>query len=472
MSTPAWAWLFDLGSTFTKLTVVDLACPAHRHAAQAPTTVATDVREGMAAAIAAIERGHGVPFAAASLRLASSSAAGGLALVVSGLVPRLSLEAGRIASLGAGAKLVGSWGYRLTASDVRAMESARPDVVLLTGGTDGGDRETLQHNARALLDLRWPAIVIVAGNREVSGDVAQVLGAAGRRTRVAPNIMPEVDRLDVEPVRTIIREVFLEEIVKAKGIDKARELVDAPILPTPYVVLQVVRLLAEDVLRSPVMVLEIGGATTNVHSFAEGAPRDAGTIRRGFAEPALKRTVEGDLGVRYNADRILELAGAEYFTDRIEGLDARALESYVARVHETPSRLPSDPIERRIDQELAGYAARAAVLRHAGRLEEIVLPTGPRFVQYGKDLRDVPAVVFTGGSVINAAAPEIVFRRALGASGGLALTPESPAFYLDRHYLLYAAGLLVLAGKPRESATLLHGSLEARGALAAATKGS
>ena len=244
-----WAWLFDIGSTFTKLTVVDLSDPDSRHRAQAPTTVSTDVREGFMAAVEDVHRQGGPRFTDAAFRAACSSAAGGLALAVSGLVPRLSAEAGRIAALGAGAKLIGTLSHRLTDEDVARLRDWEPDIVLLTGGTDGGDRDTLLANADAL--ARWPGCpaVIVAGNREVSAVATGTLAAAGIRATTVANILPELDRLVVDPVRDAIRDEFLSNIVHAKGIDRVREHLDADILPTPGVVLDGVRLLAERLFR-------------------------------------------------------------------------------------------------------------------------------------------------------------------------------------------------------------------------------
>lgn len=440
MSSARWAWLFDIGSTFTKLTVVDLDDPGRRHRAQAPTTVATDVREGFAAAVAEVHARGGPRFEDAAHRAASSSAAGGLALVVSGLVPRLSAEAGRVAALGAGAKLVGAWSYRLTADDIAAMDAARPDIVLLTGGTDGGDRATLLDNARTL--AAWPRCpaVVVAGNREAVPEAADLLEDAGVRAVGVANILPELDRLEVEPVREAIREEFLTSIVHAKGIDRVRADLDADILPTPGVVLDGVRMLADRLLPDGLMAVEVGGATTNVHSWSGAAP-ERGVMLRGLPEPELKRTVEGDLGVRWNAATILDLAGPGWFAER-GAEDGEALAAYVAAVTATPSALPDGPLEAQLDELLATYAAQTGIRRHCGRHREVMLPTGPVTVQTGKDLRSVGTLVGTGGSVINAADPAAVLTGALASDDPMSLVPRDPAVLVDRDYVLYAVGLL------------------------------
>ena len=435
-----WAWLFDIGSTFTKLTVVDLDDPSRRFRAQAPTTVETDVRAGFTAAVRALEEGGGPRFEDAVYRAASSSAAGGLALVVSGLVPRLSAEAGRIAALGAGAKLVGSLSYRITAADVDKLRGLRPDIVLLTGGTDGGERDTLVFNARALAGWDGCPTVIVAGNREVADEADQILRDAGIHSVLAPNILPELDKLVIEPVRDAIREEFLTNIVHAKGIDHVRDQLDTDILPTPGVVLDGVQLLAEREFEGGLLAVEVGGATTNVHS-SSSASADEGVVVRGLHEPDLKRTVEGDLGVRWNAETILQLAGSDWFGDR--GVDdPAALAAYVDRVSATPSILPNGENERVFDALLATFAAQTAIERHCGRQREVMLPEGPVLVQEGKDLRRLDAVLGTGGSVVSADDPVAIIEAALASDDPFALLPVAPRVLIDSDYALYATGLL------------------------------
>jgi uncharacterized protein (TIGR01319 family) len=435
-----WAWLFDIGSTFTKLAVVDLDDPGNRYRAQAPTTVATDVREGFMAAIEEVHRHGGPPFGEAAYRAASSSAAGGLALVVSGLVPRLSSEAGRVAALGAGAKLVGTLSYQINDDDLEALRGWRPDIVLLTGGTDGGDRETLLTNARALVGWGECPAVIVAGNREVAAQATSILREGGVRARHVPNVLPELDSLVPEPVRAAVRDEFFTTIVRAKGIDKVREHLDSEILPTPGVVLDGVRLLAERLFAGGVVAVEVGGATTNVHSWAP-SELEEGVVLRGLREPELMRTVEGDLGVRWNVQTIWDLAGEEWLAEHGAD-DPDAMSAYVERVAQAPPTLPVDERERRFDALLATFAAQTAIARHCGHHRQVMLPEGPVLVQEGKDLRRVEAVLGTGGSVISAADPAAIIREALALGDPFALVPATPEVLIDADYVLYATGLL------------------------------
>jgi uncharacterized protein (TIGR01319 family) len=448
--TPRWAWLFDIGSTFTKVTVVDLDDVGSRYRAQAPTTVTTDVRRGFQDAIEEVHAAGGPRFEDAAFRAAGSSAAGGLVLVVSGLVPRLSAEAAGIAALGAGAKLVGALSFGLNHEDIGRLGAWRPDLVLLAGGTDGGDTETLLANARMLAAWRDCPTVIVAGNREVSGAAGEIIEAAGGSAVVVPNILPAIDSMVVEPARDAIRTEFLRNIVKAKGIEPLRESLDADIAPTPAVVLDAVRFVAEHVVGGGLLVVEVGGATTNVHSSAPTVRQD-GVVQRGLLPPDLHRTVEGDLGVRWNAATILELGGG-WFAERV-GDDARRLEAYVERLAGDPWVLPETDEQRQFDALLAAYAARTGILRHCGRQREVMLPEGPVLVQEGKDMRGVDLVIGTGGALIMNDGAHGILEHALGSDDPFALVPSAAPRVVDHEYLMYAVGLL--AAEHHEAAAAL-----------------
>ena len=181
------ALLIDFGSTYTKLRAVDLDSCAIVASAQGPSTVTTDVNQGLDAALhsLALKLGGMPTF---THRLASSSAAGGLRMVTVGLVQELTAEAARQAALGAGAKLVASFAYRLTAGDVQRIGALAPDILLLCGGTDGGNSDVILHNARALAASSLGCPFVVAGNREAADEVAQSLAAAGVGMSTASNI--------------------------------------------------------------------------------------------------------------------------------------------------------------------------------------------------------------------------------------------------------------------------------------------
>ena len=437
--------LIDVGSTYTKLRAVGTAPPRVLASAQGPSTVTTDVTEGMDLALADMERRLG-RLPDFDVRLACSSAAGGLRMVAVGLVRELTLEAARQAALGAGARLVGSFAQRLTRADVNAIVDRMPDIVLLAGGTDGGNSEVIVANAHALADSSLDCPVVVAGNRAASDEVASRLTGSGKPVVVTENVMAEFGTLNIEPAREAIRKVFIDRIVHAKGIDAAAERFDEVLMPTPAAVMEGARLLAEGsddcAGLGPLVVVDVGGATTDVHSVAEGESAESGVVRRGLPEPYVKRTVEGDLGVRHNAPSILEAAGVEDVAAHA-GLAPEQVVAMVDRCARDATRLPESGEERRLDAALARAATRLAVKRHAGTIETVYSAMGPVVVQYGKDLRNAAAMIATGGVFAHGLDPAFILGGGLAhADEPLSLRPAGPDLLLDSGYLLYAVGLL------------------------------
>lgn len=439
------ALLIDFGSTFTKLRAVDLDSACVLGSGQGPSTVTTDVTIGLDAALGDLEARLGA-LPAFSHRLASSSAAGGLRMVTVGLVKELTAEAARQAALGAGAKLVGTFAYRLTAADLESIAELAPDMILLAGGTDGGNAEVILHNADALARGALACPIVVAGNREAADEALSLLEAGGISARKADNVMPAFGELSIEPARAAIRQIFIERIVHAKGIDKAADRFDAVLMPTPAAVMEGARLLSEGTeSRSglgPLLVVDIGGATTDVHSVAEGAPSQDGVLVQGLPEPKVKRTVEGDLGMRHNAAAIVEAVGPAALAAEA-GLAAEAVEAQLAQVAGDVERLPQSAQDQAFDAALAHGAVRVAVARHAGTTRVMQTVNGPVLVQSGKDLSDVATVIGTGGPLAHGGTPADVLRAALAdPAEPMSLRPKRPALYVDTDYLLYAAGLL------------------------------
>ena len=155
--------LIDFGSTYTKLTAVDVEGEQVLGTAQSYTTIETDIGEGLAKGLALLEAKTGKLSYAETY--ACSSAAGGLRMVTSGLVPELTGEAAKLASLGAGAKVVGIYAFQLTEDDVEDILAQKPDIFLLVGGTDGGNTECILHNAKMLAACKPNFPIVVAGNR-------------------------------------------------------------------------------------------------------------------------------------------------------------------------------------------------------------------------------------------------------------------------------------------------------------------
>jgi uncharacterized protein (TIGR01319 family) len=427
----AAALLIDFGSTYTKLRAIDLDRPRILGSGQGPSTVTTDIMIGMRASLDDLERRlGGLP--RFKYRLASSSAAGGLRMVTVGLVRELTAEAARRAALGAGAKLVGTFAYRLTESDVARIVALAPDILLLAGGTDGGNSDVILHNAEVLGRSAMVCTVVLAGNRNAADEARAAL--AGREVLATENVMPEFNVLHID------------RIVHAKGIDRAHEEFDHVLMPTPAAVLEGARMLADgcDGISGlgPLLVVDPGGATTDVHSVANGEPSAPGVIVQGLPEPRVARTVEGDLGMRHNAANILELVGVDAIAAEA-GLDAARVEALVAEISGDFDRLPRTHEEVALDQALVRAAVKHAVIRHCGTADTVYTVTGPVAVQHGKDLSEVSAVIGTGGALVHSPDPRSVLEMALADPAmPRSLRPKAPKLLLDRHYLLYACGLL------------------------------
>lgn len=466
--------LMDIGSTHTKLTAVDLARPTLLGQAHAPTTV-DDVGRGFAAALDRLAGQLG-SLPAWRHRLACSSAAGGLRLVAIGLVPKLTAEAARRAALGAGARVIAAYAYQLTEEDTGEIKELQPDIILLAGGTDGGNRTVLLANAARLAAADVGVPIVVAGNREAAPEAARILRQGGQDVWVTENVMPRLNALNVEPARRIIREIFFRLIVEAKGMaDLARQL-DGVLMPTPAAVLQGAQLLADgsgpEPGLGPLMVVDIGGATTDVHSIAHGEPSEPGVQVRGLAEPYAKRTVEGDLGLRHSAPGILAAAGEKVAgcLDRPQG----ELEPVVARLAEQPEYVPapSDEEGRRLDRALAAAATAIAVERHVGRLKERVTAAGTMRFQEGKDLRRAAYLVGTGG-IFRLRENVDLLRHGCAGPGnqgeqqpsppeeGVPLLPVKPILATDSRYLLAPMGLLATVA-PEPALQLLKQHLTIR----------
>lgn len=435
----------DFGSTYTKVAAIDCDNELLVGRAQSPTTVAEGVMLGLGRALDLLEAGCGVKRADIGERVASSSAAGGLRMVAIGLVPDLTAEAARRAALGAGAKVQRVFAYELSGGDLAEIARIAPDLILLCGGTDGGERKTILRNASALAAAGIRAPVVVAGNRSAADEVQAVLQGAGMDFAIVGNVLPELDRLDVEPARAAIRSIFMNRIAQAKGLDQAEAFVGRIVMPTPMAVLEGARLLAGgDAGMGDIVVVDVGGATTDIHSIASGLPSTPGLVPRGLPEPFAKRTVEGDLGIRINAPTILEAAGAA----RVAALAGapwtpQAVTHHVQRLARAVDHVPDNPAEHALDAALAQLAVDAALERHAGQVTTTYTPMGAVQLLHGKDLGAVPTVIGTGGVLVHGRHPRRVLEAArYSPASPTSLRPRAPVLLIDRSYLLFAAGLL------------------------------
>ncbi|MGC4807858.1 glutamate mutase L [Micromonospora sp. DT233] len=432
----------DVGSTYTKAAVVDLDAGVLVGVGSAPTTVGSDVLEGLDAAVGAASAGLAVgdvPW------LVCSSAGGGLRLAVVGYEPLVTAQAGRRVGLSAGANVVHVAAGRLGAAQLAGLRAARPDVVLLVGGTDGGDAETLTHNATRLARARWRVPVVLAGNADVGEELRGLLAGAGVPVTVAGNVLPRIGVLAPGSARVAIREVFLRHVIGGKRLSRGPRFGRLVRAATPDAVLTGVEVLA-DAVGGDLLVVDVGGATTDVYSVLTPDERAQGPGTQVAGALWRARTVEGDLGVRWSAPGVVRAAEQERL---LAAGEAEGLAVAAARRAAQPGVLAGGAADWAVDARLAGLAAMVAVRRHARG--------GATGERGGRDLRDVRLVVGSGGVLRHC--PSGVSAGVLGGvladhAGGWAV-PRAARAVVDADYVLAAAGLLA-AEHPVAAVALLR----------------
>ncbi|WP_408954957.1 methylaspartate mutase accessory protein GlmL [Natroniella sp. ANB-PHB2] len=440
------ALLVDIGSTYTKATVFNLTELKLEATAKAFTTIEEGIDQGLKEVFKKLIE-QGVELEGIDYRLACSSTAGGLKMVAVGLVPELTAEAAKRAALGAGAKVADVYSYELTAAEIDEIIGVEPDVILLAGGTDGGNQNIILENAMRLAESKLDTPVIVAGNKVVAKQVEEILVAGNKTAYLTANVMPKLEELNIEPARQKIRDVFLEQIIYAKGLDLVEDYLEGVIMPTPSAVMKAAELISEGTAQEDglgeLMVVDIGGATTDIHSAAKGKPTKGGVNLRGLEEAYIKRTVEGDLGMRYSASSLLKSVGEENVLNFVEQMFQNELLDYIDKVGEEVNYVPTEQQEKEFDLALAKAATNAAVNRHVGRIETVYSPFGQQYVQYGKDLTKLNLIIGTGGVVVHSAQPAEILKEGLfSADEPQILAPMEPKLMLDQDYILSAIGLL------------------------------
>lgn len=415
----------DIGSTLTKLSAFSGLAQDAQYLGQglAITTVKEgDVTFGLEAARRDLETQHSVQTKNAML-LASSSAAGGLRMSVHGLTRDMTLRAAKEASLGAGAIVVFTSAGLLSESDLDQIRQLAPKLILLAGGVDDGDRDVVLANARSLARLGLSVPLIYAGNNAAKTDVLALLGnTVGLTVFATDNVYPRIDELNVEPVRELIQSVFAKHIVTAPGMNKIKARLDADVMPTPAAVMRATELIADEV--GDVLVVDVGGATTDIHSVIEGSSKSAGI--QIAPEPRSKRTVEGDLGVYLNAGQIIAASGA---SDELSVADVAAL--------------PDEPSSRMMACELCRLAVDIALWRHAGEVRTSYGVYGREKVIEGRDLSAIKVIIGTGGALTKLGCGRAILQSIKpDPRGRKLLPPKNARVLLDQHYLMAAVGVL------------------------------
>lgn len=442
----------DFGSTYTKLTAIDLDNEVILATAKDITTVEDEIMIGFNKAFnkLKIEINKKINFDEISFvnKTACSSAAGGLKMVAIGLVPELTAEAAKKAALGAGARVIKTYAYELNSRELEEIKNTALDIILLAGGTDGGNKECIIHNAKMLAEFKVKIPVVVAGNKAATDEIENILKEAEIDCYITENVMPFINKLNVEPSREEIRKVFMNKIVEAKGMKKAEEFIKGILMPTPAAVLKASEILAtgtdEEEGLGDLIVVDIGGATTDIHSIAKGEPTKPSIMIKGLEEPYAKRTVEGDLGMRYSAIALLEASGTRkirnYLHDSLKQIDVKAQCQFR---HDNIKMVPQSEEEIRFDEAMAKAATELAMTRHCGVLECVYTPMGTMFNQSGKDLTETPYVIGTGGVIIHSLNPKDILKAGnFNEEDPIHLKPIAPKFLVDKTYILSSMGLL------------------------------
>lgn len=458
------AVLADFGSTFTKVSVVEVGTGRLLARAQAPTTIHSDVIIGYESALAAARSRISEPVTIGP-RLAASSAAGGLRVAAVGLVEDLTVAAARQAALNAGARIELVLDGRLTEHHGRKLKQVNPEVVLFSGGTDGGQEQIVIDNAEVLATAAVDAHFVVACNEAVAEKVARILGRHDARVDVVANVMPCMGTLDVAPARDAISEAFVTHVIAGKGLSSSAEFGRSVIMPTPEAVLRATALLADGHADlegfGEVLSVDVGGATTDVHSAGHSGEITPGVNGPLLPVPPVMRSVEGDLGLRSNAESVIRLDGA-WITEQLTsggGGAVQALSEAGRERSESPSLIATSRAELEIDSALACSCLFHALRRHCGHLKMISSPNQPVRISFdGPDLRDAPLLVGTGGILANTAGAEQILSAAIARREARSLAPTAPRVVIDSNYILAAAGLLASIDE-RSALLLMHHGL-------------
>lgn len=435
----------EIGSTTTVVNAfngIGTPCPAFIGQGQAPTSVLEgDVTVGLNGAINSLKENLHADEITWEDMLATSSAAGGLKMTVHGLVYDMTVRAAKEAALGAGGIIKMITSGRLRKTDLKKIQEVEPNIILVAGGVDYGERETALYNMEMILSMGLKTPIIYAGNVDNQEEVRLMCEEADVQLYIVENVYPKIDTLVVEPTRKVIQDVFEEHIIHAPGMSKVRDLVKGPIIPTPGAVMEAAKVLKEDL--GDLVVFDVGGATTDVHSVTPGSEEI--NLILISPEPEAKRTVEGDLGVFVNANHVVERIGIEELKKEFPDTD-ELLANY--------KPIPESDRERQFVERLTLEAVLTSLERHAGHIRYLYGANGKKKVAEGKDLTAIRYIIGTGGALTRLPNRVEILNKVCTYGKGLELYPnETAKVLIDEDYILSSLG--VLSKKYTQDALLL-----------------
>mgnify|MGYP004702992017 CR=1 FL=1 len=436
----------EIGSTTTVVNAfsnINTPFPKFLGQGQAPTTVLEgDVNIGLQGAMENLRKKLGLSDLDYDEMLATSSAAGGLKMTVHGLVYDMTVRAAKEAALGAGAIIHHVTGGKLRKRDLNTIENIKPNLILIAGGVDFGERDTALHNANLIANMEYNIPVVYAGNVENQEEIREIYKDKKSKLYIVDNVYPKIDELNIEPTRKVIQKAFEEHIVHAPGMSKVRQLVTGPIIPTPGAVMEASKLLKSSI--GDLVTIDVGGATTDIHSVTDGSE----DIKRILLnpEPEAKRTVEGDLGVYVNMVNIVDRIGMEILSEKL-GQSVEELMRFHKPIPDTPDLI-------RFVEALTKEALLTAINRHVGKLRNLYGPTGKKAMAEGKDLTNIKWIVGTGGALTRLPQRVELLKQIYSQNKGDKLLPNSDAkIVIDNFYIMASLG--VLSKKYPEAALIL-----------------
>ncbi|MDX9808500.1 MAG: glutamate mutase L, partial [Acholeplasma sp.] len=351
------------------------------------TTVDDDVNIGLNNAILDLKKSLNVDELIYDELLASSSAAGGLKITVHGLVYEMTAKAAKEAALNAGANIHLITANRIDESHIEQIKTIKPNMIIIAGGTNFGEKEIAYQNLLDVIDLGIP--IIYTGN---IANHKRIEALQKPHIKIVDNVYPRVDDFNIIPLREAIYETFEKNIIHAKGMKYIFDMVNDTIIPTPGAVMDATLILDE--IFHGVMTIDVGGATTDVHSVCD--PKGE-YIKYHDGEPRFKRTVEGDLGVFINRKEVINT----FKPHEIERLMNMKKEDILKLAFDEPF-IPQTPNGIKLFNILTKQCVHQALDRHIGDLKRVFTTNGMKVIPDGKDTSQVKAIFYTGGALLNA----------------------------------------------------------------------
>jgi uncharacterized protein (TIGR01319 family) len=335
--------------------------------------------------------------------------------------------------------------------DLQSIITLKPNIILIAGGVDYGETLTTLENAKKIASLRLNTPVIYAGNIQNRQAIHTIFANHGqdRFLSIAPNVYPRIDHLDVTETRKIIQRVFEENITKAPGMEKVRSIISDHIIPVPGAVMEATQLLYREI--GDLVTVDIGGATTDVHSVTEGSEE----IRRKMIapEPLAKRTVEGDLGLFINKKSLVNAIGQERLCKEL-GLNETDMNNLLSNLKTIPTKEQLHLTER-----MTYHALSLSMHRHCGKTFSIYGTNGMTKLAEGKDLTTVKYLVGTGGALTRLPHRKELIEEYLNEIEDWSLKPgKTTRILIDSQYIMATLGVLSLK-YPETAKMLLKSSL-------------